>query len=322
MLEYQIELVSRQHELSALAARLNPEAALALDIETINWWDRTAERVALVQLAFRERDGLVRAAVIDALAGLDLDPLRPSFEQSRAPKAIHNAAYDAVRLANHYRIQVAPIHDTMLAARRGGERSCSLKAQAETHLGLQLDKTEQRGDWSRRPLAEAQVRYAALDAVCTLMLYEDQIARGLSADYRVREPSGSLQSSLPLGDAATAAPHASHAIERLAETDEQHTARAGNLDAQGLALLGVVAQLPGRFTPERLAASSGSERVGVAGWIIDRVLGAETDLDADTIKLEVAELCERGLVRLSAEHRLEATASGETLWQQSKPHGL
>ncbi|HEV2799032.1 MAG TPA: hypothetical protein VGW12_00970 [Pyrinomonadaceae bacterium] len=321
MLDYRIELVSQPHELAALADRLSPDNALALDIETVNWWDRKAERVALVQVAFRERGGLLRAAVIDALSGLDLDPLRPSFEQSRAPKAIHNAAYDAVRLANHYQIQVAPIHDTMLAARRGGERRCSLKAQAETHLGLQLDKAEQRGDWSRRPLAEAQLRYAALDAVCTLMLYEDQIARGLSASYQLREPSESLQTLLPL-DAPAAAPPAPDARERLAETDEGRAARADNLNAQGLALLGVVAQLPGRYSPERLAASSGSERVGIAGWIIDRVLGAGTDLDGDTIKLEVAELCERGLVRLSAEHRLEATAPGEKLWQQSKPPGL
>jgi hypothetical protein len=59
--------------------------------------------------------------------------------------------------------------------------------------------------------------------------------------------------------------------------------------------------------------------VGLAGWIIDQVPGAETDLDEDTVKLEVAELCERGLARLNAEHRLEATEHGAHLWQQLKP---
>jgi hypothetical protein len=318
MLDYSIELINDQPELSALAARLDPETALALDIETINWWDRKAERVALIQLAFRQ-SGRVRAAVIDALAGLDLDPLRPSFELSHAPKAIHNAAYDAVRLSNHYRIRVSPIHDTMLAARRSGERRYSLQAQVQAHLGLQLNKAEQRSDWSRRPLTQAQLHYAALDAVCTLMLYEDQIARGLSASYYMREATPSQQTSLPLDEAA----HPTPVLEPLAATGVDATAtRAEGLNAQGLALLGVVTQLPGRYSPERLAASSGSERVGIAGWIIDRVLGDGTDLDADTIKLEVAELCERGLVKLTAEHRLEATDSGARLWRQLKPDEL
>jgi len=317
MLDYSIELISDQHELSALAARLDPDAPLALDIETINWWDRKAERVALIQLAFRH-GGQVRAAVIDALAGLDLDPLRPAFELSSAPKAIHNAAYDAVRLSNHYRIHVSPIHDTMLAARRNGERRYSLQAQAQAHLGLQLNKAEQRGDWSRRPMTRSQLNYAALDAVCTLMLYEDQIARGLTASYQMREAAQAQQTSLPLGDA----PHATPVIERLVVADDALASLAAGLNAQGLALLGVIAQLPGRYSPERLAASSGSERVGIAGWIIDRLLGAGTDLDADTIKLEVAELCERGLVRLTTEHRLEATDSGGRLWHQLKPGEL
>jgi hypothetical protein len=318
MLDYRLELVSDQHQLSAMAARLEPETALALDIETVNWWDRKAERVALIQLAFRHR-GQLHAAVIDALAGLDLDPLRPPFELSNTPKAIHNAAYDAVRLSNHYQIHVSPIHDTMLAARRGGERGYSLRAQAQTHLGLQLDKAEQRGDWSRRPLTQAQLRYAALDAVCTLMLYEDQIARGLTASYQVREATPSQQTTLPLVDA----PHPTPLPDPLAAAgDDAPSPFAGNLNAPGLALLGVVTQLPGRYSPERLAASSGSERVGIAGWIIDRLLGDGTDLDADTIKLEVAELCARGLVKLTAEHRLEATDSGSRLWQRLKPDKL
>ena len=55
------------------------------------------------------------------------------------------------------------------------------------HLGVQLDKSEQRGDWSRRPLGEEQLRYAALDATCTLLLYEHQVKRGLRGDYQLRE---------------------------------------------------------------------------------------------------------------------------------------
>lgn len=313
MFDYSIELIGDQPGLTALLARIGSAHALALDIETINWWDPKAERVALLQLAFRE-GRQPRVAIIDALAQLDLEPLRLPFKQPATTKAIHNAVYDAVRLSRHFHIDTTPIHDTMLAA-RSGERRCSLQAQAETHLGLRLDKSEQRGDWSRRPLGEAQLRYAALDAACTLLLYEDQVRRGLRGDYELRERAPQRQTSLPLSDASSFTP----GLRGMPAAEDVEASAAAGLSAPALALLGIVTELAGRYSPDRLAASVGSERVGLAGWIIDRVLGAETDLDEDTVKLEVAGLCERGLVSLTAARRLEATELGTLLWHRVKP---
>ncbi|HZH31905.1 MAG TPA: ribonuclease D [Pyrinomonadaceae bacterium] len=314
MLDFSIKLINSPQEFPALAARLASAPALALDIETVNWWDRHVERVALIQLAFRE-GGRLRVAVVDALAGLDLEGLRPGLESSRVPKAIHNASYDAVRLARHFRIHTSPIHDTMLAARRNGEKRYSLQAQAQAHLGFQLDKSEQRGDWGRRPLALKQLRYAALDAACTLLLYEDQIARGVSASYQLREITRAAQTSLPLSDAEM---HAQN-IPKKAEAPGARSTAPGELDAPVTALLGVVSELNGRYSPERLAVSADSERVGLAGWIIDGVLGRDADLDEDAAKIGIAELIERGLVSLNAARRLEATEAGRRLWLKLKP---
>ncbi len=321
MLDFNLKLVAHPRELSSLTARLNTVPALALDIEMVNWWDRRVERVSLIQIAYREGSRL-RVAVVDALAGLPLEQFRPCLESSTVTKAIHNAAYDAVRLSRHYRIQTAPIHDTMLAARRGGEKRYSLQAQAETHLKVRLDKSEQRGDWARRPLTLKQLRYAALDAACTLALYEDQLVRGLSAAYRLREMDPSTQNSLPLSDAAAAAAVAALPASGRVETPqvvEAEGTATEELNAPSIALLGVATDLAGRYSPERLAVSAGSERVGLAGWIIDGVLGAERDMDEETAKLMIAELVERGLVRLNAARRLEATESGIRLWTQYKP---
>lgn len=88
---------------------------------------------------------------------------------------------------------------------------------------------------------------------------------------------------------------------------------------QEISLLGVVGELTGHYSPERLAVSAGSERVGLAGWIIDGVLDGETDLDEETARLGIAELIERGLVSLNAARRLEATNPGARLWVQFKP---
>ena len=87
------------------------------------------------------------------------------------------------------------------------------------------------------------------------------------------------------------------------------------LDTPILALLGVVTELTGRYSPERLAVSADRARVGLSGWIIGRVLGRETDIDEEPARLGIAELIERGLVTLNAARRLEATASGARLWQ-------
>jgi hypothetical protein len=314
MFDFSIKLISYPQELTSLVVRLHSAPALALDIETVNWWDRQVERVSLIQLAFREGSHL-RVAVIDALSGLSLDHLRPSLESNRVTKAIHNAAYDAVRLSRHYRIHTSPIHDTMLAARRSGEKRYSLQAQTQAHLGFQLDKSEQRSDWSQRPLALKQLRYAALDAVCTLLLYENQIARGLSAGYQLRGIDQSTQTALPLSDETRPAP----GLVEMPIVAKSETSAAEGLDAPAIALLGVVTELAGRYSPERLAVSVGSERVGLAGWIIDRVLSAETDIDEETARIGIAELIERGLVSLSAARRLEATGSGARLWTQLKP---
>ncbi len=318
MLDFTLRLVNSEKALAALVARLDVAPALALDIETVNWWNREAERIALIQLAFREGRQM-RVAIIDALADFELTPLlRAPLELSTTTKAIHNAAYDAPRLSRHFRIHASPIHDTMLAARRSGEKRYSLQAQAQAHLGVQLDKSEQRGDWGLRPLSMKQLRYAALDAACTLLLYENQIERGLDGSYQHSSNKDQLrQSSLPLSDirACTAG---SSEIPPAAVADAASSAAAG-VSGSALALLGVVTELSGRYSPERLAVSAGGERVGLAGWIIDRAIGPETDIDEESAKLEIVGLCERKLIKITAERRMEATESGTRLWYQVKP---
>ena len=179
--DFTLEFIKGQSRLIKLAEALMQTAAFALDIETIDWWNRHQERIALIQIAFRY-NGQPKVAVIDALANFNLDSLRAPLEQASALKIIHNAGFDATRLSKHYNFNVAPIHDTMLAARRSGERKYSLQAQSAIHLNLALDKSARNSDWSRRPLDNRQLSYAALDSYATLLLYENQTARNLSSN--------------------------------------------------------------------------------------------------------------------------------------------
>src|SRR5262245_183550 len=313
MFNHEIEFINDRPSLDRIIGRINGADALALDIETVNWWDRKAERISLIQLGFREGEQL-RVVIIDALSGFGLDPLRQALELSSKMKAIHNASFDAVKLVRHYRIVTSPIHDTMLAARRNGDKKCSLQAQVEMHLGLHLDKTEQRSDWNRRPLTNEQLNYAALDATCTLLLYEQQIARGLRGDYELRDRleqtlADQSQGSLPLAEADTS----------IGGSRPGSMIISSELTPYGLALLGIITELNGRYSPAQLAVSVGNERTGLAGWIIDRVLGFDSDLDESSAMQEITALSEGGLIHVTSSRRLEATASGTQLWQRTKP---
>jgi len=85
-----------------------------------------------------------------------------------------------------------------------------------------------------------------------------------------------------------------------------------------IALLGIITELPTRYSPDALAASTGSERVGLAGWIIDRRLGTDAEPDEEEVKLAINSLCEQKLVRITETRRLESTATGARLWLMMK----
>lgn len=319
-LNYSVAFINDQARLLTLCENLATIRVLALDIETINWWNPPAERVALIQLAYRVR-GEMRVSVIDALARLDLPLLlRPPLESHTTTKVIHNAVFDAGRIARHFKITTAPIHDTMLAARRSGEKRYSLKAQVEKYLNFRLDKAVQGSDWSVRPLQPKQLDYAARDAIATLLLFEHQEKCGLRGDYRLRADNVAEQGALPLDNSLPPARGVkNHTPLDEAIAQERRPSAKIDLSASLLALLGIITELPSRYSPERLAVCTGEDRVGLAGWIIDRVLGKDADLDESTAKMMIADLCGRGLVSITATRRLEASEAGRSIWQKCKP---
>ena len=303
MTPYRIEIIDHDQGFQRILPRLNAADVLALDIETINWWSRDEERISIIQIGFRENDQIT-VAICDLLTGWNPEPLRFPLETSLQTKVIHNASYDAVRLARHYGIRTSPVYDTMLAARRSGEKKYSLQALVERHLGLTIEKTEQRSDWSRRPLSRKQLDYAALDAVCTLELYEKQVARGLRGDYELRPP--------------TQPP----AVSNLKEMQRQEMQRQNDLrknlqhpapiisqtdDSRSLtgALMRIVTEFPGRYTARQLSASITDGRSGMIGWILDQTLGPDLTFDEATTLTTIEQLC--------ADHQLAVNSDGRLI---------
>lgn len=315
MSDYRLELINSQTKLSALAAQLATLSVISLDIETVEWWDKYRERIALIQIAFRTPERGIKVAIIDALAKeINIEGLRALFESKELIKVIHNAAFDAGKVFRHYKFRVAPIFDTMIAARRNGERKYSLAAQTAAHLGFELDKGFQRSDWSRRPLDLKQIDYAARDAYATLLLYEHQVSRNLTSHYRLKPPASSAvqgrfeliepeeRQTLPPAEESKPDPDAELLRETLPEGQE--------LAAEAQAVLGIIVKLPDRYSPARLAVSVGLGRVGLVGWIVDNALGRDADFEEETAMLVISDLIERGLIRVNEFQNLEATAQG------------
>lgn len=323
-LDFTIKFIKDAEQLRRLADVLITLPNFALDIETVDWWNRHQERIALVQFAYRSADK-IRVVIVDALADLNIEMLRPPLENSTIIKIIHNASFDAARLEKHYQFKVAPVFDTMVAARRSGEKKYSLKAQAETHLNIRLDKTTQTSDWSRRPLDVRQLHYAALDPLATLLLYENQKLQNLNGEYYSKAQIDAHQHRLPLRDsllsleaAPVSIPPPDEVILAATELALDETEKPGAMPKIQTTLLGIIAELPSRYHPDGLAASIGVGRIGLAGWIIDKRLGRDAEPDEETVRQAIVDLCERRLIVITGSRRLEATESGRRIWRSVK----
>ncbi|MFN7929109.1 MAG: hypothetical protein U0Y68_14420 [Blastocatellia bacterium] len=287
-------------------AQLPPLSYVALDVETANWWKPQEEQIALLQLAYRRPADEIEVALLDVAALPSLAPVQALLEAPNIPVAIHNASFDALKLAQHCGIRTRAIHDTMRAARRAGAKRYSLAAQVKEHFGTELDKGEQQSDWGRRPFTASQLRYAANDAAYTLLLYERQRELGLSGVYELP-----LRDDLPLlAEAEVAVPINAPPIIATEE------------NLLGLAALGLVVKKPHYYSPTSLLVAIGQERSGLADWIVRGLLGDAAEVEDGEAQLAITNFLLRGLLVLDAYRRCAASPAGAALWQATKPSHL
>jgi ribonuclease D len=119
------------------------------------------ERLALIQLGLP--DGAVW--LVDPLALIDLAPLAPVFADGARTLVLHAGDNDLVHLKRRYGLMFGSVFDSAIAGRFLGLRALGLDVLLETYLGVSLPPSRQKDDWSRRPLAPAQLAYAAADVL-------------------------------------------------------------------------------------------------------------------------------------------------------------
>jgi ribonuclease D len=146
---------------AAIAAGTGP---IAIDAERASGY-RYSQRAYLVQLR-RESAGIV---LIDPTAFSDLGPLNAVIADTEW--VLHAASQDLPSL-REAGLHPTQLFDTELAARLAGYERVGLATMVELLLGRALAKEHSAADWSRRPLPEPWLRYAALDVEILLELRE------------------------------------------------------------------------------------------------------------------------------------------------------
>src|SRR5690606_21752845 len=147
---------------------------VAMDAERASGY-RYSGRAYLVQLR-REGAG---TALIDPVACPDLGELDRVLADAEI--VLHAATQDLPCLAE-LGFRPRRLFDTELAARLLGYERVGLATMVEVVLGLRLEKGHSAADWSRRPLPEDWLRYAALDVEVLVelrdALYEQLVESG------------------------------------------------------------------------------------------------------------------------------------------------
>lgn len=167
-----IRYVDDDVEMRELVEELSSAERYAIDTEFHR------ERTYYAQLALLQVAWAGGIAVVDPLA-VDVAPLATVlFGPGTA--LIHAADQDLEVLERACGTAPSRLFDTQLAARFLGMSSPSLVSLAERLLGLRLEKGDQLTDWTRRPLSDEQLQYAAHD-VAHLADLVNAIEAGLAA---------------------------------------------------------------------------------------------------------------------------------------------
>ncbi|MDO6461455.1 ribonuclease D [Granulosicoccaceae sp. 1_MG-2023] len=163
-----IELITDSARLAAFCEGLKQHSWIAVDTEFLR--EKTYKpKLCLIQVA--SPDSL---ACIDPLALDDLGPFLDVLYDRNITKVFHAAGQD-LEIFYWMRGEVpGPLFDSQIAAPLLGENEqIGYGNLVKSRLGIELAKSHSRADWTRRPLPDVQLRYAADDVIYLARLYTE-----------------------------------------------------------------------------------------------------------------------------------------------------
>jgi ribonuclease D len=169
-------LIDRAGQMAPLLAAIDQSTEVVMDTEADNMY-RFRVRVCLLQFYV-----CGEVFLVDALAPMDLGALWHKL--ARKHLVMHGSDFDLRLLHDFCRFRAKSLFDTMLAAQLLGRNRIGLASLIEDNFGVKLDKDGQKANWSRRPITQKLLDYAALD-VWYLPALRDILTRELKRLGRV-----------------------------------------------------------------------------------------------------------------------------------------
>ena len=167
-----MKTITKTSELKDFCDRAADEKYITIDTEFLR--ERTYfSKLCLVQLAI-PGDEIENAVIVDTLVNnLDLSPLYEVFKNRNVVKVFHAARQDLEIFYLDSGIFPYPLFDTQIAAMVCGFGDQIAYETLVRQLAKQtLDKSSRFTDWSRRPLTDAQKKYALADVTHLRIIYE------------------------------------------------------------------------------------------------------------------------------------------------------
>ena len=167
-----MKTITKSSELKDFCDRAANEKYITIDTEFLR--ERTYfSKLCLIQLA-TPGDENKNAVIVDTLVNnLDLSPLYEVFQNQNIVKVFHAARQDLEIFYLDSGIFPYPLFDTQIAAMVCGFGDQVAYETLVRQLAKQsLDKSSRFTDWSRRPLTDAQKKYALADVTHLRVIYE------------------------------------------------------------------------------------------------------------------------------------------------------
>ncbi len=181
----QYQLIEEEISLQKLCQQYSKAKVLAIDTEFVR--TRTLyPRLGLLQIFDGEQ-----LALIDPIAINDLSPFWQLLANENIIKVLHACSEDLeVFLTSANCKPVNLIDSQIIMSFLGHGLSMGYAAMVEHFTGVQLDKSESRTDWTKRPLTQKQLDYASADVDYLFQLYPKlivEIEQAGRLDYAKQE---------------------------------------------------------------------------------------------------------------------------------------
>jgi ribonuclease D len=171
--------VTTQGQINELCAEIRAEGRFGFDTEFV-MEDRFESEVCLIQISSSRT-----VAIVDPFLDLDLTPVWGLVSDPAVETVVHAGAEDLALCVQHTGAVPRNVFDLQIALGLAGtDYPLSLQKLVKATLGVQLRKSKTLTDWRKRPLTEAQIRYAALD-VQYLLPARDKIHSRLKRKKRL-----------------------------------------------------------------------------------------------------------------------------------------